>query len=201
LTADLLRGRIPVGARRLLDDGMGHPEAIAAAKEENPALVAVGVRGGGLVTPKLAQASDGGYDRICPSLADLAGEEGSFDVAVALGSLPLCDDPWERAARLARLLAPGGRFLASAANVARASVVEGLLRGEFPAPSPRGPRRWLTRRSLRQVLEESGFAVESIEAVGTEDSGPLLSRLACLGVSASAQELSVKEWLATGRRL
>jgi SAM-dependent methyltransferase len=182
---------MPAGARRLLDDGMGNPAAVEAARAQTPGLHVTGVGAG----------ASGTYDRICPSLADLAGEEGSFDVAVALGSLPLCDDPWERAARLARLLAPGGRFLASAANVACASVVEGLLRGEFPAPSPRGPRRWLTRRSLRQVLEESGFAVESIEAVGTEDSGPLLSRLACLGVSASAQEFSVKEWLATGRRL
>jgi hypothetical protein len=62
--------------------------------------------------------------------------EAPFDAIVALNVLEELREPGTTVSRLVELLAPGGRFIASIANVAHAAVRFQLLRGRFAGAEP-----------------------------------------------------------------
>jgi hypothetical protein len=94
--------------------------------------------------------------------------------------------------------------IASVPNAASAPVVEGLIAGRFDpvgaGPEDAGHLRWFTRRSLRELLEESGFSVASVEAVPLPGDTGLPAQLAGAGIAFEIGELGAIQWIATATR-
>ena len=99
-----------------------------------------------------------------------AALKGAADTALALDVIEHLDAPEAGLAQLHALLRPGGRLLASTANVAYVVVRLMLVLGQFNYGS-RGildltHRRLFTIRSFRRTLEGAGFRVEKVRGFG-----------------------------------
>lgn len=104
-----------------------------------------------------------GVDVVPHPAADLVGrvedlpiEDGSFDLVLCTQVLEHCDDPRRAVAELRRVLAPGGRVLASTHGV------------QVYHPSPGDYWRW-THAGLRRLFEENAEweSVEVAAGAGT----------------------------------
>jgi 2-polyprenyl-3-methyl-5-hydroxy-6-metoxy-1,4-benzoquinol methylase len=91
----------------------------------------------------------------------------SFDVLILSEVLEHLVDPWAVLARLAVLLKPGAVVMASSPNISHYRIVLGLLQGRWELEErgamDRTHLRWFTPASFRQMFEEAGFAVTSVE--------------------------------------
>lgn len=93
---------------------------------------------------------------------DLAGEHGRFRLVVSLEVVEHCFDPRAFARRLYDLVEPGGTAFVStpyhgyAKNIALA--VSGKMDSHFTALWDGGHIKFFSIRTLRQLLEEAGFA-------------------------------------------
>jgi hypothetical protein len=67
-------------------------------------------------------------------------------------------------------------------------------------PEDAGHLRWFTRRSLRELLEESGFPVVSLEGSPLPRDTGLAGRIARAGIAFDAGELAAIQWIATAVR-
>lgn len=121
-----------------------------------------------LAKEKLTEVVLGDIEQI-----DLPWPPGSFDALIMSEVLEHFADPWAVLRRLRPLMKPGGIVLASSPNVSHASVVWGLLRGEFSHTDEglmdRTHLRWFTPQSYRQLFEESGFVVDKVFALNRQD--------------------------------
>ncbi len=120
-----------------------------------------------------------------------------FDVVVAGDILEHLPQPEQALEQIRGLLVPGGLLLASLPNAANVTVRLALLAGRFPYADrgilDRTHLRFYTRRSGRELLERSGFAVRRVEATAmpVELALPALGRPPFAGaVRASAALLS-----------
>ena len=104
---------------------------------------------------------------------DLAGEFGDerFDVVMYGDVLEHLVDPERALIETKKILAPGGRVVASIPNVAHASVRLSLLTGRFPYSSEglldRTHLRFFTRESIRALFAAAGYEVLEIRASTT----------------------------------
>ncbi len=110
----------------------------------------------------------GDVEQLEPPLAD-----GTVDLIVYGDVLEHLVDPWRLLRRFRRLLAPGGRAVTSVPNIAHYEVLRDLLlHDEFRYRDDgildRTHLRFFTHRTLRRMLEESGYRVV--------DERPFLSR-------------------------
>ncbi|MEP0708326.1 MAG: class I SAM-dependent methyltransferase [Parvibaculum sp.] len=91
----------------------------------------------------------------------------SFDALILSEVLEHLVDPWTVLGRLAVLLKPGAVVMASSPNISHYRIVLGLLRGQWQLEErgamDRTHLRWFTPASFRQMFEEAGFAVTSVE--------------------------------------
>jgi 2-polyprenyl-3-methyl-5-hydroxy-6-metoxy-1,4-benzoquinol methylase len=150
---------------RVLDLGAGTGRLAARMAAQAERVVAVDLQRPPQEAAGLATAAvdlNGDFDR------QIAGPP--FDTIVALDVLEHLNSPEEAAVRAARLLRPGGRLLASTANVGFFIVRTMLLFGQFNY-GRRGildmtHTRLFTVRSFVRLLEDCGFKVESIRGVG-----------------------------------
>ncbi|MFM9938345.1 MAG: class I SAM-dependent methyltransferase [Hyphomicrobiaceae bacterium] len=93
----------------------------------------------------------------------------TFDALILSEVLEHLVDPWTVVRRLAPLIRPGGKVLASSPNVAHRRVVLELLRGRFDLADQgvfdRTHMRWFTPTSYRAMFEAAGIAVTSVGPV------------------------------------
>jgi 2-polyprenyl-3-methyl-5-hydroxy-6-metoxy-1,4-benzoquinol methylase len=96
------------------------------------------------------------------------GLDGTFDVIVCGDILEHLKEPSALLAGLNRCLAPDGRVIVSAPNVAHLFVRMNLLCGRFEYMErgilDRTHLRFFTRRSFRRLLDEAGLVVERMAA-------------------------------------
>jgi SAM-dependent methyltransferase len=114
--------------------------------------------------PLFADASEYvGLDVVANPVAELHGQvedlpvaDGSFDLVLCTQVLEHCDDPAQAVRELRRVVAPGGRVLASTHGV------------QVYHPSPHDYWRW-THAGLRRLFEENGewAAVSVTPGAGT----------------------------------
>lgn len=96
-------------------------------------------------------------------------EAGTYDSIVAADVLEHLRDPWRVARACRELLKPDGRLLLSIPNVGHAALVSSLIDGRFDYTEEglldRTHLRFFTRKSLLEMLRETGYRVESLGAV------------------------------------
>jgi SAM-dependent methyltransferase len=96
-------------------------------------------------------------------------EAASFDVVLCADVLEHLRDPARVLAGLRRLLARGGRLVASIPNVTHVGVVAELLQGRFTYRSSglldETHLRFFTRRTMYERFERAGFRIVHLERV------------------------------------
>lgn len=98
----------------------------------------------------------------------------SFDALIMSEVLEHLIDPWQTLTRLSSLLKPKAQLLISSPNIASLLVLNELLRGRFDYTESgvmdRTHLRWFTPSTYRQLVESSGFEVESCRALNISPS-------------------------------
>jgi SAM-dependent methyltransferase len=166
--AGILRAMMPAGVRVLdVGCGTGSVTAIANRGRSND-VVAVEP------DPDRARAAEArGLDvRIGVLTNDLQRQLGMFDVVMSSDVLEHTPAPEQFLTTLAASLKPDGLLLLSVPNVAHWSVRQMLLRGRFDYEDTgimdATHLRWFTARTLRDLLDRSGFeVVEMRHTAGT----------------------------------
>jgi hypothetical protein len=174
LAAEICR-RVPPDARRLLVVGLAAGEAAARLRRDRPAL-------------RIRSAE-------ITELEVLRRTEKRYDVLLLAGVVTEVADPFDVLASAAELALPGARLIVTAPSASCAPLVEALIGGRWPP----APLRWLTRASLRELLEESGLLRVAVEPVsGAAVSAPFLAALGQAGIAFQEEELVPLHWIATG---
>ena len=165
---DLL-GMLPRGkSLRLLEIGAGDGATLRAAKSMGIASYTVGVD---LNSPPSVTDGLPPIDRFLTgdveSLAEELGE-GEFDAVLCADVLEHLIDPWRAVRLLAVPLKPGGLFLSSIPNIRnfralRAIVLAGDFRYAEAGLLDRTHLRFFCRRNIRELFEQAGFVVETME--------------------------------------
>jgi ubiquinone/menaquinone biosynthesis C-methylase UbiE len=163
-----LRGEVRPGDRAL-DVGCGTGEFTAFLAESGVQAVGVDVAQAALGR---ARARHPGLDfRLVPVEGPLPFEDGSFELAWASEVIEHVADTARWLSELRRVLVPGGRLLLTTPSHGRLRVA---LAGVERFSEPLGDHLHLyTRRSLRSLLDEFGFAQIDVRSV---EGPPLLRR-------------------------
>jgi len=66
-------------------------------------------------------------------------------------------------------------------------------------PEDAGHLRWFTRRTLRELLDETGFSAVAIDPLPAPRDDGFGRRLAAAGVAFDPEELGAIQWVATAR--
>jgi len=197
--------RIPPGARRLLDVGCGGAETAAEAKRRFPGLRAEGIDVEGADPGTCRSRLDAFHSGDAVAvLGSLARRSDRFDVVLLADVLEHCEDPFLVLEGVRSVCARDATLVVSIPNAAAAPIVGDLIAGRFDpvgaGPEDAGHLRWFTRRSLRELLEESGFPVLSIEAIPVPGGTPLSGWLRQADIPHDPEELAAIQWIATARR-
>lgn len=135
---------------------------------------------------------------------------GQFDVIVCGDVLEHLRDPAATLIKLHPMLGPEGTFIASVPNVRSIDILQRLAEGGWQYQEAgildREHLRFFTRRSMEMLLEECGFAVETVHGVpavgyqGWRDAGrPAGLQAGRLGFTTrsaeEAEEFFIEQWL------
>ena len=199
--ADLV-AKIPAGSRRVLDVGCSQGATA-------PALRSAGVAEIFGIEPDLSDAAKAAqqYDRVVPLRLDEVREawDGMFDAVLFGDVLEHLEDPSEALVRVRSWLSPRGRLVASVPNFGNWAVIGDLLRGRFdyvPYSTLSGTHvRFFTRRTLVDLFEACGYAIESIDGDPSEPppaGRALIEKLRSLPEASG--DLAVLEFIVVARR-
>jgi 2-polyprenyl-6-hydroxyphenyl methylase/3-demethylubiquinone-9 3-methyltransferase len=163
-----LRGSVRAGDRAL-DVGSGVGDFTAALAEAGAAAIGVEVAENALARAR-TRHPDRDF-RLAPLDGPLPFEDGSFELVWASEVIEHVTDTARWLSEVRRVLVPGGRLLVTTPSHGRLRVALGGLE-QFSEPL--GDHLHLyTRRSLRTLLHEFGFAQIDVRAV---EGPPLLRR-------------------------
>lgn len=122
-----------------------------------------------------AERASGRLDRVCVAdldaahPVDLGFDDEPFDLLVTLDVLEHLYDPWSVLAEWGGLIAPGGRLVASIPNIQNIAVIARLADGFFDYESEglldSTHIRFFTGRSIENLLDGAGFAVEEVRSI------------------------------------
>ena len=197
-----LAGKVPAGARAVLDVGCSRG-ATAAVLRQRGVRTVVGIE------PDAADAAEASKacDRVLASTLEDVREEfpGAFDAVLFGDVLEHLPDPSAALARVAPWLTPGGVVVASVPNVGHWSIVSDLLDGRFdyvPYSLLSGTHvRLFTRATLADLFEATGYTVLEIEGVSMPPSPKGDAALAALSrLPEASPDLAVVEFLVVARR-
>lgn len=157
--------------RRVLELGCAGGMFGATLKQKYPGATVVGVEAGRAAAAKAATRID---RVICARLeaVDFAAEgigAAEFDTVIAADVLEHLVNPWELLTRVRPHLAPGAQVIASIPNVRNALLLaRTLLDGRWEYTG-RGLLdithvRFFTLAEIRRLFQETGYAVEDVQA-------------------------------------
>jgi len=165
-----VRAALPPPPARVLEIGAGSGELAAALRAMGWEVVAVD------------PAADGAPGVEPIPLLEVAGDDASFDAAVAIVSLHHVDPLAESCARLAALVRPGGVLAVDEFDVARfderAAAWQGAQRVAAGRTAPDHPAAWVgdIRHHMHPVAEIRSVLVAAGFDVGEPIRGPYLYR-------------------------
>ena len=160
---------IPMGAHRVLDVGGGEGHFLHTLRTERGCETHLSEFSSAicaLAASRVDHAWPGDFLDIEPTgLPD--GGRGAFDAIAFLDSLEHAPEPARWLAKAHSLLRDGGAVVGSVPNVGHWSVLADLMEGRWDY-CPVGIHcvthlRFFTRRTLLDLLDRSGFVLESIE--------------------------------------
>lgn len=135
------------------------PDGLVVATDLTPEMLDVGVR-------RVREAGLSNVEFIAAGVDELELEEASFDSCVSGFTWEFLSDPVAAAARVKALLAPGGRFVASAwgqgGNVPMRSIVGTVVLSELGIPQPSYPVGLADPSQFARVLADAGFSPVSV---------------------------------------
>jgi O-antigen biosynthesis protein len=161
---------IPEPPGTVLDVGCGGGATGQLVKQKFPGARVVGIE----INPNAAEHARHHLDRvICKGIddvdaaTDLPGE--SVSTVLMLDVLEHLYDPWRALQKVATWLAPGTRVIASVPNIRNLATMSELAGGRFEYAA-NGVLdithvRFFTRRSLRELFEQTGFEVRRLDAL------------------------------------
>lgn len=179
-TRDALAGKIPAGARRLLDVGC-HAGGLADTLRKRGVREIYGIEpgiGGAAGTEGYASVVNVSLEEAEP------GWERFFDAILFDGVFERLKDPARALLKVSPWLARGGVVVACVKNQGYAEVIGDLLRGRFVevagASIASRPVRLFTRQALVELFEACGYERPEVSTLETEPARParqLLERL------------------------
>jgi SAM-dependent methyltransferase len=132
---------------------------------------------------------------------DFPFPDAAFDAIIFADVLEHLIDPWRILREAARLLAPGGRVIASIPNLQNLDVLRRLARGRWEYRSRGitdfGHLRFFTLRTIRQLFAQAEL---SVIHVGHRYRPSWLRRLACWLTAGKARAFLAREYLVVGVR-
>lgn len=199
---DLLT-RIPAGAREILEFGCGEGRLGALIRERLHARV-TGIE----LDPEAAAQARTRLDAVIEGdIRDLATSiDATYDVVIGGDVVEHLDDPWSVLESLRKVTRPGGHLLLSLPNVASASVLADLVQGRFDyvylGILCAGHVRFFTRRSIGEMLESTGWTLESLEPqdrLVTPRNEQFITRLDSSGIEYERVDLDANGWYVLAR--
>jgi SAM-dependent methyltransferase len=193
---------LPAGSvDRMLEIGCGSGDTLAYLQASGRCRRTCGVE----LFPEAADTARGRLDEVYEGnieQMELPIAPASLDVVLCLDVLEHLIDPWAAAARLARLLKPGGVLIASIPNVRHFRVVMPLLvRGRWEYGQfglmDRTHLRFFTERSATQLLQQAGLRVDAVHKSGLDS---LRKRAAVMLSAGLLEPLLVFQYLIRGVR-
>jgi hypothetical protein len=199
-----LAGKVPNGARAVLDVGCSRGETAAALRWRGVERI-VGIE----PDPEDACEAARRYDRVLarPLEEVPVGEFGpEFDAVLFGDVLEHLIDPSDALGRVRPWLTGRGVVIASVPNVGHWAIIADLLAGRFdyvPYSLLSGTHvRHFTRSTLRDLFEACGYAVASIDTVSLPPSPSGAAKLALLSSWPEASgDLAVAEFVVVARPL
>ncbi|MEL6871503.1 MAG: class I SAM-dependent methyltransferase [Pseudomonadota bacterium] len=147
---------------RILEIGCGSGETAALIKRDGKCGTYAGVE----LFSEAAERARRHIDHVIVgdiAEVDLPFEPASFDVLIMSEVLEHLADPWAVLRRIAPLMRPGAKVLASSPNVSNWRILKTIAAGDFRHdPSgvfDRTHLRWFTPKTFRAMFEETGFTV------------------------------------------
>ncbi|MDJ0497661.1 MAG: methyltransferase domain-containing protein [Acidimicrobiia bacterium] len=135
------------------------PDGLVVATDLTPEMLDVGVR-------RIREARLSNVEFIAAGVDELELEEASFDSCVSGFTWEFLSDPVVAAARVRTLLAPGGRFVASAwgqaASVPMRAIVGTVVLSELGIPQPAPSAGLADPSQFARVLADAGFSPVSV---------------------------------------
>ena len=188
-----LVAQLPARLGRVLDVGCGAGGVGRAVRDRAEQLTGIELNAEAAAIARQA------YDEVLTSRVEDALEEleGPYDTILAYDVLEHLQDPAAVLIGLRRVAADGALLHVSIPNARHWTLVRDLVvRGTFGYTEwghrDRTHLRWLTRRDLVELLEETGWRVERTQHGQLSAAGRVAERLT-RGLSA---ELSVYQWSA-----
>lgn len=168
--------RVPTGVRRVLDVGCAAGTFGAMVRSDHGAEV-WGIELNPEIAPYAAERLDRVYAGDAAALLPHL-PEATFDLVTFNDVLEHLAWPWDALKATRRLLAPGGRVLASLPNLRLWKPLMRIVKdGDFPyEPSHTFDRthlRWFTQKSIPRLFTESGYRVLSLEGIEAQYSRSL----------------------------
>lgn len=162
-----MRGFIPETAQRVLEIGCGYGRFSASLRRAGRVLWGVEPN------PQAAAGAAAVLDHVIAEPLELALsqlEDASFDCIIANDVLEHIQEPWDALTALRRVLAPGGRFVASIPNVRHITVVRALwVDGRWDYDDTgildRTHLRFFTPSTMREMFARTGYEVELFQGI------------------------------------
>lgn len=160
---------IPTAPKQVLDLGCATGSLGLAIKQVYPGARVVGVE----LMEEMAAVARTHLDEVHVGDIEAGGlldrlPQGTFDLIICADVLEHLRDPWETLRKLKKLLTPEGRLIASLPNVRHLDTLFHLVvLGNWPHRDrgihDRTHLRFFTRRTMKKLFEDSGFAIDKIE--------------------------------------
>ncbi len=161
-----LASLVPTEADRVLDVGCGAGRFGEELRRQGHEVTGIEL------IPAIADEAASRLDSVV--CADIETDElpwpaKSFDAIIAADVLEHLADPWSVVRRLARLLVPGGCFIASVPNIQNWRIIRALIRGRWRYRErgilDHGHLRFFTREGILDLFARANLDVIRCDAV------------------------------------
>jgi len=157
---DDLIALIPEGIKKVLDIGCAQGGLGKNLKKKKRDIEITGIE----LSPVLAEKATLVYDKVIIGDVEKVDINDIFDLVICGDIIEHLYNPWQILVKINKWLKKDGYFIGCVPNVGHWSIVKDLLEGRFEyIPAGLlcvGHIRFFTEKSLKEMLNEAGFAID-----------------------------------------